>query len=189
MLTKELVAISMPWNVIWYEAIEKLSNMDRQLNQKSTIRDFKEWIFIFWLYQNSFEIYFYCKSFCRKNPLKACTDVMRPLHDMINRENAETMDQKEFKATHDKDIKDKEENLINLERRIEDYIMNEANRNASDNNQIVGQLRKLVKDWICSYKWIGAQLDQKIRATTRLNLKKVSPRLLESKSLDVVIPG
>ena len=46
-----------------------------------------------------------------------------------------------------------------------------------------------MKDWICSYKWIGAQLDQKIRATTRLNLKKVSPRLLESKSLDVVIPG
>ena len=44
MLTKELVAISMPWNVIWYEAIEKLSNMDRQLNQKSTIRDFKEQI-------------------------------------------------------------------------------------------------------------------------------------------------
>lgn len=51
---------------------------------------------------------------------------MRPLHDMINRENAETMDQKEFKATHDKDIKDKEENLINLERRIDDYILNEG---------------------------------------------------------------
>ena len=45
---------------------------------------------------------------------------------MINRENAETMDQKEFKATHDKDIKDKEENLINLERRIDDYILNEG---------------------------------------------------------------
>merc|ERR1712106_226775 len=38
LLSKELVSISMPWTVIWYEAIENLTNQWRRIQQTAQMR-------------------------------------------------------------------------------------------------------------------------------------------------------
>ena len=38
LLSKELVSVSMPWTVIWYEAIENIMNTWRRIQHTATIR-------------------------------------------------------------------------------------------------------------------------------------------------------
>ena len=74
------------------------------------------------------------------------TEIMRPLHDLISRPNsAETMDEIEFRNTHETHLCDKDRNLRKLEGMIQRYI-------ADDNPAPLEEIKQKATTWVYSYR-------------------------------------
>ena len=83
--------------------------------------------------------------------MKQLTEIMRPLHDMITRSTAETMDQIEFRSTHEKDLCEKEMKLTKLEEKLEHYFQNETLLPLQEKNQMLESTKQLTNQWVYTY--------------------------------------
>ena len=105
---------------------------------------------------------------------------MKPLHDMVNRpQNVRTLDEVEFKNTYITHLNSAEQLMNNL------MVLNRADPAQDPTDRQKDEAEQLIRD----YRGLHLDIRSKLKAITKLNLNKVSTKLLEAKDMQLVIPG